>query len=272
MSALISAAELHQILGQPHVKIVDGSYGLPPSDAGIAGTVDFDIDAIADLSAPLPHTIPSPAFFAEKVGALGISNADRVIVYDRVGMAMSAARVWWMFRLFGHDNVQVLNGGLPAWVASGFSLVYKNREPEPEVFKASFRPELFKSLDAMKDNLSSPAFQVLDARDARRYRGEMPEPRPGIESGHIPGAVSTPFADLINPANGHMKAPDELNAIFKSVDLQKPIACSCGSGVTACVVALGLFEVGKKDAAIYGGSWTEWGANPALPKNKGDQP
>lgn len=272
MTALISADALNSILGTPDVKVLDGSYGLPPSDAGIPGAIDFDIDAVADLSAPLAHTIPSPQFFAQKVGALGIGNQTKVIVYDRAGMAMSAARVWWMFRLFGHDNVFVLNGGLPAWLSAGFGVSSKDKSPKPASFVATFRPALFKSLADMKANLTEKSFSVLDARDARRYRGDMPEPRPGIDSGHIPGALSTPYIDLINSATGELKPVEELKKALKNADSSKPIACSCGSGVTACVVALGLFEIGIKNAAIYGGSWTEWGSDPTLPKNKGDQP
>jgi thiosulfate/3-mercaptopyruvate sulfurtransferase len=271
MSALISAAELQKILGQTHVKILDASYHLPPSTQGIPGARDFDIDDVADCEAPFAHTVPAPQAFAEKVGALGIGDDSQVIVYDRSGIYMAASRVWWMFRLFGHENVKILNGGLPAWIRAGYATAEKSSAaPTPAVFKAAFKPSLLKPLDQVKDNIAAKNFTLLDARDAGRFTGDTPDPRPNVESGHIPDSVSMPFMQFINP-DGTLKNRDQLEKTLQSapVSLQDKIACSCGSGVTACVVALALYELGRKDAAVYDGSWTEWGSNPALPKAKG---
>ncbi len=271
MSALISPEDLLPQLNT--VKLIDASYGLPPSNARIGNAVDFDIDDVADPDAPFAHTLPAPELFAAKVAALGISSSDHVVVYDRMGMAMAASRVWWMFRIFGHDNVQVLDGGLPAWVRAGLPLQMKTEVPAAMGhFTTTFRPELHKQTTDILRNLTASDFTVLDARDAKRYSGEAPEPRPGVEAGHIPGAVNTPFQNLIDPATGRLKTAEGLKAELGAVNTAKPVAISCGSGVTACVVALGLFELGHKDAAIYGGSWTEWGGNPALPRVKGSKP
>lgn len=271
-SALISANELHDILHLPEVKILDASYNLAPSDVCISGAIDFDIDAVADKSANLPHILPPAKVFEQSVGRLGIGNNDRVIVYDRSGMAMAAARVWWMFRVFGHDKVQVLNGGLPAWQRAGFPVERKTGKlPAPAQFKAAFRPELFKEEKDMLENVTAGKWTVLDARDGKRYSGEAQEPRPGMDSGHIPGSFSVPYASLVD-AQGEMKPPEALKDMLGSVDTSNPVVCTCGSGVTACMVALALHETGRKDAAIYGGSWAEWGANPALPKKKGSAP
>ncbi len=270
MSPLISAQELQKIIGTKGIVVLDGSYNLPPSSAAIHGAIDFDIDAIADPAAPLAHTLPTPELFGQMVGALGIGNDNHIIVYDRAGMAMAASRVWWMFRVFGHDRVQVLNGGLPAWVAAGGALGQKKGSSGPaKKFAAHYRPELFKSAQDIEKNISAHNFTVLDARDPRRYSGEAAEPRPGMTGGHIPNSINTPFMNLIDPATGMMKSAEEIKKIFSTVKTDKPVAISCGSGVTACVVALGLHLTGHENAAVYGGSWAEWGMNPALPKKTG---
>jgi thiosulfate/3-mercaptopyruvate sulfurtransferase len=260
MSALITAAELKKIIGQPHVKVLDASYNLAPSTVGIPGAQDFNIDDIADPVSPFAHTVPTEEIFAAKVSALGVGNDDLVIVYDRGGIAMAAARAWWMFRLFGHENVKILDGGLPAWVKAGNAAVEKPAAlPTPASFRVTFKPELLKKIQQVSDNLIRKTFTVIDARDSKRF-----------ENGHIPEALSLPYAGLLN-ADGTLKPKDQLEKAFQSTtaDLQKDIACSCGSGVTACVNALALYELGKKDVAVYDGSWTEWGAVSVTPKFQG---
>ena len=273
MKALITASELKEIFEKPGVRLLDASYGLPPTDIRIGKALDFDIDEVADPNAPLAHTLPTPIAFADAAEKFGISNGDHVIVYDRSGVAMAAARVWWMFRVFGHDKVQVLDGGLPAWVNSGYPVNETADEIPPRgTFKPAFRSELFKKREDIVQNLTDKKFTVLDARDPRRYAGDMPEPRPGMESGHIPGSLSLPYAALIDNQTGLFKTGEALKSALASVDTSKPVAISCGSGVTACVVAIGLHNLGQTDAAVYGGSWAEWGGDASLPKTKGSQP
>ncbi len=259
-SALITATELKELLQKSHVKVLDASYNLPPSSMGIPGARDFNIDDVADPVSPFAHTVPTEEIFAAKVRALGIGNDDLVVVYDRGGIAMAAARAWWMFRLFGHDNVKILNGGLPAWTKAGHAAGEKAATvPAPTIFTAKTRPELLKNVKQVVDNLLRKSFTVIDARDTKRF-----------EAGHIPDALSIPYAGLVT-AEGVLKPQAELEKSFKgaSADLEKKITCSCGSGVTACVVVLALHEIGHKDAAVYDGSWTEWGSSAILPKMTG---
>ena len=270
MSALVSAVEVSALIKESGVRVMDASYNHSPSSVGIPGALEFDIDDIADPGAPLAHTVPSADVFAAKMGALGINNDDLVVVYDRSGIAMSAARAWWMFRLYGHDRVKILNGGLPAWIREGYSLAEKSIQAFPSSFKAFFRPSLFKSLQEVASNIQDKSFTLLDARDGARFRGEAPDPRPHVQTGHVPGSLNTPFINFLN-RDGTLKSKNELEKEFSGLFLhsQNKFACSCGSGVTACVVALALFELGHEDVAVYDGSWAEWGANPTLPKAKG---
>ena len=251
MSALISPPELQKILQQFNVRILDASYNLPPSSIGIAGAQNFNIDDIADPISPFAHTVPTAEIFAQKAGALGIGNDDLVVIYDRGGIAMAAARAWWMFRLFGHENVKILNGGLPAWIKAGYPTTEKSlAPPAPAVFRVNFREELLKQTPEINNNLSRKEFTVLDARDTARFT-----------AGHIPNSLNVPYTTLLNNDGTLKEQP------FKPP--QGNLACTCGSGVTACVVALALFEMGRTDTAIYDGSWTEWGADPKLPKAQG---
>ena len=272
--ALISAAELKDILDAPDVRILDASYNLPPAPGRIGKAVEFDIDTVADIKAEFPHTVPKPGQFGEIVGEMGIGSDQRIVVYDRAGMSMAAARVWWMFRLFGHDKVQILDGGLPAWLKAGYPLEpFSEDDPASDaLFKEHFRWELIRHKQDILNNLTKHKFTVVDARDPKRYSGDAPEPRPGVDSGHIPGAINVPYASLIDPATGLFKKKDDLKAALGQVDATKPVVVSCGSGVTACVVALALFETGNENAAIYGGSWAEWGSDPSVPKTKGGAP
>jgi thiosulfate/3-mercaptopyruvate sulfurtransferase len=278
--SLVSTAWLGERLGQPGIVVVDASYHLPnvPRDARgeyerehIPGARFFDIDRIADPGSDLPHMLPSPADFARAVEALGIGSDDHVIAYDTYGL-MSAARPWWMFRIFGHDRVSVLDGGLPKWK--------RERRPvtgEPSVpssgkrFTPRFRPDLVRSKDQLLGNLQSRAEQVLDARAAGRFQGTAPEPRQGLRSGRIPGSCNLPFNRLLDPADQTMLPAERLKPLFAEagIDPAKPIVTSCGSGVTACVLALGLERVGAKQVAIYDGSWSEWGLPGDAPVESG---
>lgn len=269
-SALISVEQLATILHEPQVRVIDATFGQPPSGMGIEKAVHFDIDRIADTSAPLAHTIPSAAVFGDEIGKLGIGNDDHVVIYDQTGMAFAAARVWWMLRLFGHDKVQVLDGGLPAWRAAGLPLVAKAVTTQPVFYTAQFRPELFKQQTDILGNLGHNYFSVVDARDPKRFSGAVPEPRPNMESGHIPGSTNVFFGSLINPDDGRLLPREAIRAAFADAGtpLDRPVTCSCGSGVTAGVLALALYEIGHKNAAIYGGSWSEWAITPGIPVEK----
>ena len=276
---LVSAAWLAAHLDDPRVRVLDGTYHLPTAkrdgnaeflERHIPGAARFDIDDVCDPDDPLPHMIPSAERFAEKVGALGIGNGDTVVVYDVYGL-QSAARTWWMFRLFGHDRVAVLDGGLPAWTAAGGALAAGPTTPTPASFTARLRPELVCRREDLLANIQSGAEQVADARSAGRFTGEEPEPRAGMRSGHIPGSRSLPFTTLLDPATKTVLPADELQAAFDraGIDPSKPTVASCGSGVTACVIALAAHRLGHSGVAVYDGSWSEWGGRQDTPIDTG---
>lgn len=262
MSALISAEELLSSIQD--VKIIDATY----ADNGrqgwkterIGSAVFFDIDEIADPDSDMAHMLPSAGTFAESVSKLGISNSDDIVVYDQGGMASAACRAWWMFRVFGHDRVRVLDGGLPFWKAKGYPI--NESSPGSVVagtFRAAYRPQLVQNMKDVLQSLENKSSFIIDARSAQRFSGAAAEPRPGLRSGHIPGSMNTPYATLLDPVSGCMKESSELKKIFASVPAGAHVVASCGSGVTACVLALGLYELGRGDVAVYDGSWTEWG-------------
>jgi thiosulfate/3-mercaptopyruvate sulfurtransferase len=280
--ALVDTQWLAAHLDDPQIRIVDASFKLPgitPTaredyDRGhIPGTVFFDIDDIAEPGTSLPHMIPSPDLFAQKMGALGIGDDDRVIVYDSAGLS-SAGRAWWMLRLFGHPNVALLDGGLPKWQAEGRPVDTATPHPPRRRFTARFDPALVRDKQALLDNLSRRREQVVDARAADRFEGTGEETRPGLRRGHIPGSRNLPYDRVSDPQTHRLRSADELSSLFHDagVALDRPIVTSCGSGVTACALAFALHLIGHPGAAVYDGSWSEWGRPGDTPVETGPAP
>ena len=268
--AIVSTDWLSNNINNPNLVILDGTYHLPTANRNAAeefllkhieSAVFFDIDDIADVDHGLPHMLPSDKVFSDKVGALGINNEKRVVVYDVYGM-QSAARTWWMFRFFGHENVSVLDGGLPKWIKEGNKISSSPVTPSPTTFVCNRQPRLVKSLNDIKEIVKGEKGQIIDARSLGRFNGTEPEPRPGMRSGHMPGAISLPFTKFLDPESKTYISNEKINHLIKelNIDVNQPITTACGSGVTACALALGLFLIGKTDVAVYDGSWSEWGA------------
>jgi len=271
MRPLVTTAWLAERLGRPDLRVVDATWFMPGAErrgvdefrkGHIPGAVFFDIDAIADRENPLPHMLPKPAAFAKAAGALGLTRGAGIVVYDGQGI-FSAPRVWWSLRAMGFTDVAVLDGGLPAWRAEGRPIETGNARPHYAGIEPRYDPDLVRDLDAVRSALAQGSAQVLDARPAARFRGEAPEPRAGLRGGHMPGACSLPYADLIG-ADGRMKPKEDLAAAVEraGIDLERPVITTCGSGVSAAVLALALALLGHQRAAVYDGSWTEWGGRP----------
>lgn len=277
--ALVSTEWLAAHLADPHVRIADASFKLPgviPTarkdyDRGhIPGAVWFDIDEIAEPGTSLPHMILSPEAFAQKMEALGIGDDARVVVYDSAGLS-SAGRAWWMLRLFGHDDVAILDGGLPKWKAEGRPLDTAEPSPARRRFTPRFNPSLVRDKRALIDNLSTRREQVVDARAAARFDGTAEEPRHGLRRGHIPGSRNLPYDHVTDPHTHKLRKAEELTQLFRGagVALDRPIVTSCGSGVTACALAFALHLIGHSGAAVYDGSWSEWGLPGDTPVETG---
>ncbi|XP_058875389.1 3-mercaptopyruvate sulfurtransferase [Acipenser ruthenus] len=253
----------------PNLRVLDTSWYLPKlkrqpkkefRERHIPGASFFDIDKCSDNTSPFDHMMPGECEFGEFVGNLGIGTGTHVVVYDASEFgSFSAPRVWWMFRAFGHGSVSVLDGGLKAWVREGYQLTGEYTKPEPVEFRAKLDRSRVKSYQDVLENLESKRFQLVDARSVGRFRGIEPEPRDNTEPGHIPGSVSMPFPGFLSQS-GEEKDPDQLREMFRKagVDLSRPLCATCGSGVTACHVALAAFLCGQEEVAIYDGAWSEW--------------
>jgi thiosulfate/3-mercaptopyruvate sulfurtransferase len=272
---LVSTDWLARHLDHPDLVVLDASWYLPAMGrdgraeylAGhVPGALFWDLDALSERHSPLPHMLPDPATFAAQVGQLGVETGNAVVVYDGSGANLSAARVWWMFRVFGHDQVSVLDGGLGRWRAEGRPLEAGARARGSRRFAVQFRPELVRSRAEVERLLGSDRVQLVDARSAGRFAGEEPEPRPGLRGGHIPGARNLPYQSLVAD-DGTLLAPEHLERRFREagVDLDRPVVLTCGSGVSACAIALALERMGRREHAVYDGAWAEWGAAADLP-------
>jgi thiosulfate/3-mercaptopyruvate sulfurtransferase len=266
-------------LSDPDLRILDASWHMPAAGrdaraehaaAHIPGTRFFDIDAISDSRSTLPHMAPTPEHFTAAVRALGIGDGQQVVIYDD-SEVRSAARAWWTFRLMGIRRVAVLDGGLAKWRAEGRPLDNAAPQIRDRHLTAIRQPALVRDVTQVAEAAKLGAASIVDARASARFRGEAPEPRPGLRSGHIPGARNLPFGQLF-AADGTMLPPDQLRAAFQAagVDLTGPVITTCGSGVTAAVLSLALARIGHRDNALYDGSWTEWGSFPDLNIATGD--
>ena len=226
----------------------------------IPGAVFLDLDQVSDARSSLPHMLPQPDEFAARMSALGLDEGDDLVVYDGSGTNLSAARIWWMFRVFGHSRVAVLDGGMGKWRSEGRPLEQGMVHLPPGHFSARLNRRAIRDLTAMRTNLENAAEQVVDVRPAGRFRGEEPEPRSGIRSGHIPGSINLPYSELVGP-DGTILPPDALRRRLEAagIDLSQPIVATCGSGTSACTLVLALELLGQRDSAIYDGAWTEWG-------------
>ena len=275
--ALVDTGWLAEHLGSPSLQVIDATYFLPGAKrdakaefaAGhIPGAVFFDIDDICDSGSDLPHMLSDAETFSAKVGALGVADTDKVVVYDANGGGMAAARVWWTFRVFGHDDVCLLNGGMKTWLAESRPVTDEAPAPQPAAYAAVKNNVLVRDIEQMLANVESGNEQVIDARAKERFEGTAPEPREGARSGHIPGSLNLPFVQFFDEdRNFVMRDAEELTQAIAAagLDLDRPITASCGSCVTASMLAFGLFLLGKKDVAVYDGSWSEWGMRQDTP-------
>lgn len=277
-NSLVSTEWLSQHMSAPDLRIVDASWYLPAENrhpkeefqkAHIPGAIFFDIDDISDADNPLPHMIPSPEKFSSRLRKLGIGDGNRVVVYDGSGIR-SAARAWWLVRLFGHDDVTILDGGLPKWQAEGRATSDDPTHPKERHFTSRINSMMIREKIQVRKNMDTGKEQVLDARAKGRFEGSEPEPREGLRAGNIPGSLNLPFNQLLNK-DGTLIDSDALKKAFDEagVDRNKPVITTCGSGITACVLAFGLHMVGHRRVAVFDGSWTEWGLDHDMPISSG---
>ena len=276
-SPFVSTEWLAEHLNDTDIAIIDASWYLPTmnrdgkkeyAEGHIPNAQHFDIDAVADKSTNLPHMLPSADEFSHIVGAMGISDKDHIIVYDGAGL-FAAARVWWTFKVMGAAHVSLLEGGAPQWKAEGRAWTNTPAQRAPKQFKANFDTHAVADLATIKSTLKNKSAQIVDARPADRFKGDAPEPRPGLKSGHMPESFNVPFGEVVK--NGSLVDSASLQNAFKNagVDLTKPIITSCGSGVSAAILALALETLGTPAQALYDGSWAEWGARDECEVVKG---
>lgn len=276
---LVSTDWLAVHMKDPDLRILDASTYLPGIDRDgrteydavhIPGARFFDIDDVSDGRSDLPHMVPPIEKFMSRVRAMGVGDGHQIVVYDGSGL-FSAARVWWLFRLMGQDNIAVLDGGLPKWIAEGREVEDLAPVIRDRHMTVRFQNQMVRDVTQVSSASKLGTSQIVDARAAARFRGEAPEPREGLRSGHIPNSRNVPFTDLLND-DKTMKTPDQTRAIFVSagVDLKKPIVTTCGSGVTAAVLGLALERMGHDMWSLYDGSWTEWGMFPTVPVATGE--
>ena len=272
---LVSTDWLAAHLGEPDLQVLDATFYLPHlkrdasaefEQAHIPGARFFDIDRVADHSNPLPHMLPDPAAFADAVGALGVGSGDRVVVYGGRGL-IASARVWWTFRVFGHDRVAVLDGGLAKWRKEGRPVESGRPVPTPRRFAAAYHEDLVADLARVRAVLGRRDAQIIDARSRGRFTATEPEIRPGLRGGHIPGSLNLPYNELFRADDDAMLPADQVRGAFTRAGLDPggPVVATCGSGVSAAVLALALYRLGRRDAAVYDGSWTEWGGRADTP-------
>lgn len=291
---VVSPDWLHANLREPGFKVLDASWYMPGElrnpfqeyqVAHIPDALFFDVDGITDRKSNLPHMLPSEEAFSAAVSALGIDNKDSVVVYDGKGI-FSAARVWWMFRVFGHNKVWVLDGGLPHWRASGYDVessaagdavlkssaaieaiekVYQGQSVHPTTFEAKLQHHLVWTLEQVKQNIEGQTHQHIDARSKARFDGIAPEPRKGVRGGHVPGSKCIPFEQMLDGSQMLLSREELLKKFEQEITMDRPVVASCGTGVTACILTLGLYRLGKTDVPVYDGSWTEWGSDPDTP-------
>ena len=276
-SPFVSTEWLAAHINDANLAIIDASWYLPTmnrdgkkeyADGHIPNAQHFDIDAVADKTTNLPHMLPSADEFARIVGAMGIADTDHIVVYDGAGL-FAAARVWWTFKVMGASQVSILEGGAPKWKAEGRAWTNTPTHRAAKQFKSKFDARTVADLETIKSTLKNKSAQIVDARPADRFKGDAPEPRPGLKAGHMPGSFNVPFGEVVK--NGTLVDPESLQNAFNNagVDLSKPVITSCGSGVSAAILALALETLGTPAQALYDGSWAEWGAREECEVVKG---
>ncbi|HEU5303726.1 MAG TPA: 3-mercaptopyruvate sulfurtransferase [Gemmatimonadales bacterium] len=275
LPAVVSTEWLASVLGRPGLRVLDGSWYLPGSgrDAAgeyaaghIPGAIFFDLDQVSDRSRSLPHMLPTAESFAGAMSALGLHDSDDLVVYDGSGVNLSAPRVWWTFRTFGHAGVAVLDGGIGKWRRERRPIEQGVGRLPPGHFTARLDPRAIRDLEAVRANIESGAEQLVDTRSPGRFAGTEPEPRPGLRGGHVPGSLNLPFSDLA-AADGTILPQDQLKRrmLRAGIDLSRPVVATCGSGTSACALLLGLHLLGHVDTAVYDGAWAEWGSRSDTP-------